>query len=102
DVTLAHLRGGVGYRRAARIEVGAFLHERLGRRELHHPQLAAHGVDAADAFEHGDVAVGGDVDLLVGLLELDRAAAADHGITRRSEEHTPELQSHSDLVSRLL
>src|SRR5438034_1902272 len=30
------------------------------------------------------------------------AARAPHGVATRSEEHTPELQSHSELVCRLL
>ena len=32
----------------------------------------------------------------------DAELLAQEGITRRSEEHTSELQSHSDLVCRLL
>src|SRR5438034_7218143 len=37
--------------------------------------------------------------------DLRRTAARDfrqHGVSERSEEHTSELQSHSDLVCRLL
>src|SRR5438034_6144627 len=39
-----------------------------------------------------------------GLAALDRRAPLDQGaaLRRRSEEHTSELQSHSDLVCRLL
>src|SRR5436190_18290996 len=35
-------------------------------------------------------------------LAVGQATAAHDGRTRRSEEHTSELQSHSDLVCRLL
>ena len=80
DKALAHLRGDVGLCRgvAGRIKVGAFLHQLLRVGEPDQPQLAAHRVDPVGAFEHGDVAVGGDGDFLVGRLEHDRAGAAEH------------------------
>src|SRR5947207_9680724 len=37
-----------------------------------------------------------------GLLELRQAGPRLHRASTRSEEHTSELQSHSDLVCRLL
>src|SRR5438034_5007286 len=46
---------------------------------------------------------GGDVEVLVvGDDAIRRLNAAWRGVRRRSEEHTSELQSHSDLVCRLL
>ena len=89
DEALAHLRGDVGLGGSAvagRIKVGAFLHQLLRVGEPDQPQLAAHRVDPVGAFEHGDVAVGGDGDFLVGRLEHDRAGGAEHRIAGGVDE----------------
>src|SRR5260221_9299178 len=43
-----------------------------------------------------------ELDLGAGIAAFDRHACAVEVIQERSEEHTSELQSHSDLVCRLL
>ena len=48
--------------------------------EADEPELAAERIRAAGAFQHGDGAVGRDVDVVVGRLEDDRAAGAEHRI----------------------
>ena len=73
--------GGVG-----RKQVRAFLQKLLRVRETHDPQLAAYRVDPVDAFENADIAIGGDADVMVGRLEYDRAAGAEHGIASRRHE----------------
>src|SRR5438034_4976770 len=73
-----------------------FRSEGLGRHQRHRGARAA-DVGAAGRDQHGAVGV----DLHAGA----RLAAAVEPIARgdaRSEEHTSELQSHSDLVCRLL
>src|SRR5690242_21250485 len=42
------------------------------------------------------------LDATIGLAKRDGAAAEDAKLTTRSEEHTSELQSHVNLVCRLL
>src|SRR5665647_2271426 len=89
DESLAQLRGRVGLRRdaiARRVKVGAVLQEFLRIGETDHPQLAAHRIDPVEAFEHGDVAVLGDRDVVVGRLEHDRAGVAEHGIAGRRHQ----------------
>src|SRR5438132_9243900 len=49
-----------------------------------------------------DVAGGQDVQLLHRLQEVERPELTAVPDAARSEEHTSELQSHSDLVCRLL
>src|SRR5438034_4699622 len=49
----------------------------------------------------GAVAAVGSDRMLVGAI-FDPTGASDAGASFRSEEHTSELQSHSDLVCRLL
>jgi hypothetical protein len=86
---LMHFGGGVGLSRvafAAGVEVGAFLHEFLRLCETDQPQLAADRVDAAHAFQHADAAIGIDGDFLVGRLEYDRAAGAEHRVAGRRHQ----------------
>ena len=49
-------------------------------------KLAADRIRPAAAFQHGDGAVGRDVDVVVGRLEHDRAAGAEHRIAGRGHE----------------
>src|SRR5438034_8617524 len=57
----------------------------------------SHPADVVDTTGAGDALAAG---FLVGGVEVGLAAAAR--CVARSEEHTSELQSHSDLVCRLL
>ncbi len=75
-----------GWEAMPAIEIGAFLHQLLRVCERDQPQLAAHRVDPVGAFDHGDVAVGGDGDVLVGRLEYDRAGGAEHRMARSVDE----------------
>ena len=76
---------GVGLRRAAfacGVEVGALLQQLLRVGETDEPELAADRIRPAGALQHGDGAVGRDVDVVVGRLKHDRPAGAEHRIAR--------------------
>src|SRR5438034_8879500 len=62
-----------------------------------HATHVASRLGATDEAQHLVVARGEDDDVVVGLEPAHLAEAR-----LRSEEHTSELQSHSDLVCRLL
>src|SRR5436190_18582247 len=69
-----------------------------------HDALPICGIGRATAFElamMGARVVVADLDDARGT-ETVRASSRSATTTRRSEEHTSELQSHSDLVCRLL
>ena len=63
------------------VEVGALLEQLLRLREGDQPQLAADRVGGVvGALDHGDGAVVGNRDVVVGLLEHDRSVGAEHRI----------------------
>src|SRR5215211_5624804 len=77
------------------LAIVADTHLPRGKRRL--PQACVQRLRAADLILHaGDLST---VDVLRMFEALGPPVAAVHG---RSEEHTSELQSHSDLVCRLL
>src|SRR4029077_203820 len=80
-------------RRRAGIDAGrrqegraAVLLQALRLIEADDVQLAALRVDGARSFAHGDDAVRADADVVIGGLERDRAAVADHLIAFAGDE----------------
>src|SRR5260221_8681528 len=70
----------------------------LGRRvAMHERRTEAVLGDVPSAAEHDEVDDGAAV-----VVERSREDGMDGRVDERSEEHTSELQSHSDLVCRLL
>src|SRR5438034_7914473 len=68
--------------------------QRVGPREIRSPEHDLFLLHRYRAAEHAN--------LRAGTRGVRCRAAQPYGHTRRSEEHTSELQSHSDLVCRLL